>query len=309
MRNGHGLIGTMFWVIVLLLLIPLRLYIYRQDIKRIGLIQARRRVVQGIFILLTVYLGILALLLGFESKLVYHPLSPREHWLPPPGVDHQELKLKTATGDMIHAWWCEQPGAKVTILFSHGNAGNLSNHAWIIPELRKAFPCNVLIYDYPGFGYSTGKPGEAACYASAEAAYAWLVQEKKVPLTQLVFMGQSLGCAMACELASHHDHKALVLLSPFTTIRDLGQELMPIFPVRWLMGHRYDNRSKLQKIDNPLFIGHGTKDEVIPFHHGQKLFDASASKNKKFHAIQGGTHNELSPDYFQAVKQFLNGLN
>ncbi|MBL8824432.1 MAG: alpha/beta hydrolase [Planctomycetia bacterium] len=298
----------MIWWIVFLILAVLRWYIYRQDIKRLGETQARRRVVQGIFILLTVYLGILALLLGFESKLVYHPLSPREYWLPPPGVNHQEVKLKSSTGDEIHAWWCEQANAKFTILFSHGNAGNLSNHAWIIPELRKAFPCNVLIYDYPGFGYSTGKPGEAACYASAEAAYTWLLQEKKVPATQLILMGQSLGCAMACELASHHDHQALVLLSPFTTIRDLGQELMPIFPVRWLMGHRYDNRSKLEKLNKPLLIGHGTADEVIPFHHGQKLFDASASKSKKFHTIKGGTHNEFSPDYFVAVKQFLDEL-
>lgn len=294
----------MIWWLVFLLLVLLRWYIYHHDTKRLGQPKARRRLRASILIMLTIYLGILGLLLGFESSLIYHPVKADERWVPP-RLPFEDLTLKSSDGNTIHAWWCPQPGAAYTILFSHGNAHNLSNHAWIIPAMREQFPCNVLIYDYPGYGKSTGKPSEPGCYASADAAYTWLTETKKVPPDQIILMGQSLGSAMACELAAKHDHRALVLLSPFTTIRDIGQEIMPIFPVKWMMSHHYDNRSKLQNYNKPLLIGHSTGDEVIPFHHGQRLFDAAGSKQKTFHKIEGADHNAHDPGFFQAMKLFV----
>ena len=174
--------------------------------------------------------------------------------------------------------------------------------------MRKQFPCNVLTYDYPGFGKSTGSPGEQSCYASADAAYQWLISIKKIPPEKIILMGQSLGCAMACELSVKKEHRALVLLSPFTTIRDRGQEIMPIFPVKWLMGHLYDNKSKLANYQKPLLIGHSTTDEVIPFHHGQQLFEAAGTKDKTFYKIEGESHNAHPPGFFQAMKEFLGKL-
>ena len=153
-----------------------------------------------------------------------------------------------------------------------------------------------------------GKPSETGCYASAEAAYTWLTETKKIPPEQIILMGQSLGCAMAAELAVKHQHRALVLLSPFTSIRDIGQEIIPIFPVRWLMSHHYDNRTKLQGYQKPLLIGHSSKDEVIPFHQGQDLFKAAGTKDKTFHKIEGAYHNALDPGFFKAMKAFLKKL-
>lgn len=298
----------MFWWLVFFCLCVLRWFIYRADQRRIGLPQARQSLYTSVLIMLTIYLGLLGLLLGFERNLIYHPYSAAQYWSPPKIV-FEDISLTSAHGDVIHAWWCPQRDAKWTILFSHGNAGNLSNHAWIIPAMREAFACNVLIYDYPGFGKSTGKPGETACYASADGAYLWLTETKKIPEDKIILMGQSLGCAMACDLASRKKHRALVLLSPFTTIRNLGQELMPIFPVKWLMGHLYDNKSKLAGYQQPLLIGHSTSDEVVPFHHGQQLFEAAGTKDKTFFTIQRTGHNDQSPAFFQAVKQFLDTLD
>lgn len=256
----------------------------------------------------TVYLGLLALLLGFENKLVYHPLTAAAYWSPPQGIQREELTLKSSTGDDIHAWWCPDSKAHFTILFSHGNAGNLSGHAWVIPEMRSRFPCNVLIYDYPGFGKSTGSPSETGCYAAACTAYSWLRDQKHIPPEKLILMGQSLGCAMACELAKKKDHRALVLLSPFTSIRDVGQEMMPLFPVRWLMQHHYDNRTKLEHYKQPLLVAHSTADEVIPFHHGKELYEAAGTRDKKFIIIQGQGHNDFSIPFFEAMKTFLEKL-
>ena len=297
----------MLWLLLFLSLIVLRGYLYRQDVKRLGQNGARRRLRSSIIIMLTIYLGVLGLLLGFESKLVYHPYSASEYW-EPPRLTFEDLTLPSSTGDSIHAWWCPQKDTNYTILFSHGNAGNLSNHAWIIPSIREKTPCNVLIYDYPGFGKSSGKPGEASCYASADAAYLWLTESKKIPTDKIILMGQSLGCAMTCELSTTRQHRAMILLSPFTTIRDRGQELMPIFPVKWLMGHLYDNRSKVKVYQKPLLIGHSTTDEVIPLHHGQQLFDAAGTKEKTFHTIQGESHNAHPQSFFQAMKLWIDKL-
>lgn len=296
------------WLVILLLVI-LRGYIYRADVKRLGLSGARRRVWISVIIMLVVYFGVLGLVLGFEKNLVYHPDSAAQYWSPPPNLAFEDLTLQSSAGDAIHAWWCPQAEATYTILFSHGNASNLSNHAWIIPAMRQHFPCNVLIYDYPGFGKSTGSPSERGCYASADAAYQWLTTTKKISPEKIILMGQSLGCAMACELATKKEHRALVLLSPFTTIRNIGQEMMPIFPVKWLMGHLYDNKSKLANYQKPLFIGHSTIDEVIPFHHGQQLYDAAGTREKTFYKIEGEKHNVLPTGFFEAMKGFLEKLS
>lgn len=121
-------------------------------------------------------------------------------------------------------------------------------------------------------------------------------------------MGQSLGCSMACELASHHPHRALVLLSPFTSVGDLAQEMFPIFPTRWLMSHRYDNLAKLNQYRQPILIGHATHDSIIPVRHGKRLFDACPSQDKVFHEITTGDHNDLDPGFFAALAQFVDKL-
>lgn len=298
----------MIWWLVICCLIVFRGYIYREDRQRFGQLAALKRLQSSILIMITLYLGFLGLLLGFENRMVYHPSSAAEYWSPPPGLKYEDVTFQNKMGDAIHAWWCPDPQAKWTVLFSHGNAGNLSGHAWIISAIRATAPCNIFIYDYPGYGKSTGKPGEAGCYSAADAAYQWLRDTKKTSPEKLILMGQSLGCAMACHLAVNHEHCATILLSPFTSIRDVGQELMPIFPVRWLMSHRYDNRSKLVNYKKPLLIGHSTSDEVIPFHHGKDLFDAAGTSDKTLHTIQGEGHNSHPPSFFQAMKAFLLSL-
>ncbi|HMO34916.1 MAG TPA: alpha/beta hydrolase [Gemmatales bacterium] len=298
----------MVWLIILLSYVLLRTYLYYREKNLPGGAQAGQRYRRSMVIMITINLALLGVLLALEKKMVYHPSSDKEYWSPPAGLAFEDVFLKSTLGDTIHAWWCAEPHASMTLLFSHGNAGNLSGHAWLIPALRRWYPCNVLIYDYPGFGKSTGTPSEAGCYAAAQAAQNWLTETAHIPTDKLIYLGQSLGCAMACELAVTREHRGLILLSPFTTIRDRGQEILSILPVRWLMSHHYDNKSKLQQYHKPLLIAHGTRDEVIPFHHGKQLFEAAASREKTFITLPNATHKEVPDEFFKAVEQFLSKL-
>ncbi len=298
----------MFWWIIVVLVVVLLLVEHRKRVRTVGPSQARRLMRRCVMRVILIYSIALGLLLMFENKLIYHPSSDREYWQPPPGLKYEDVHFHSSSGDTVHAWWCPQSEATWTILFSHGNAGNLSGHAWIIPALSKHVKANVLIYDYPGYGKSSGKPSEPGCCSAADAAYGWLVSTKKIPDQQIILMGQSLGGALACDLAVKYPHRAIVLLSPFTSIRDIGQELFPIFPVRWLVRHQYDNVSKLKDYHKPLFIGHGDRDEVIPFHHGERLFAVAGSPDKAFHRIPNGTHNSLDSGFFAAMKSFLDKL-
>jgi pimeloyl-ACP methyl ester carboxylesterase len=298
----------MIWIGLLVGWGVLRAVIFRRDVVRQGKPYARRRLLGSTVIMLVLYGAVLTMLLQMENRFIYYPETDRQYWQPPPSLQFKDVQLRSPAGDGIHAWWCPQEGATYTILFSHGNAGNLSGHAWIIPALREKFRANVLIYDYPGYGKSTGTSGEGACYDAGAIAYEWLTKTQQVAPGQIILMGQSLGAAIACELAGRHPHKALVLLSPFTSVGDMAQQLFPIFPAKWFMVHRYDNLSKVKKYEQPLLIGHATNDTVIPFSHGQRLYDACPSPAKRFHEIKQGDHNDLDAAYFEAVGAFLKDL-
>src|SRR5262249_17836965 len=147
-----------------------------------------------------------------ENALLYHPTKPSNVWMnDPDSTDvNEDVWLKSDDGTKLHAWWYPYPSPQWYVLYSHGNGGNLRDRAWSCALWRK-LGAAVLIYDYPGYGQSDGKPSEAGCQAAARAGYDWLRNEKKVPPERLILFGESLGGAMAVELATTRPHHALVL--------------------------------------------------------------------------------------------------
>jgi hypothetical protein len=247
------------------------------------------------------YVVIILLLMALENWMVYHPTPASQDWLrPPAGVMDVELQL--ADGTPIHGWWFPHEGAKGALLYLHGNAGNLSHRRDTVAQMRRVLNENILIIDYPGYGKSGGSPSEAGCYESAEAAYKWLTEEKKVPGERVILFGGSLGSGVAVELASRHKHRALLLLSPFTSLPDVGASIYPWLPVRWLMRNRFDSLSRIASCTRPIFIVHGTADNVVPFHLGQKLFEAVQGP-KQFVRVPGGGHNDGMGDAM--LEQFV----
>jgi uncharacterized protein len=247
-------------------------------------------------------------LLLLENKLLYHPISAAEEWLSPPGNSVQDLKLSTADGTPIHAWWCPPPnGGPVqdVLLYCHGNAGNLSHRGLLVARWQEYLGAAVLIFDYPGFGKSGGKVSEAGCYAAADAACDWLIDHQHVSPQRIQLYGGSLGAAVAVDLAVRRPHRALILVSPFASIPNMAQKQFPWLPARWLVRNRFDNLAKIGKCPASIFIAHGTADRLVPFSQGQQVF-ARARETKQLFVMQGHDHNDPpGPEFYAAVRTFL----
>jgi len=254
------------------------------------------------------YLGLMLLLYLFQSRLVYFPTRTLEGTPGQFGMTFEDVALETSDGVKLHAWFVPAPEGRGTVLFCHGNGGNISHR---LPTLQtfRLMGLNTLIFDYRGYGRSEGSPDEEGTYRDAEAAWTWLVETKKIPPEGIVLFGRSLGGAVAARLAEMHAPAGLVLESTFTSLPDRGAELYWFLPVRLLSRYRYDTRKRLPKITCPVLIVHSPDDEIIPFAHGRRLFEA-ANEPKKFLEIRGG-HNEgfllSGPDYETPLAEFIRG--
>ena len=259
-----------------------------------------------------VYVGVVIVLSAMENWMLYHPIPASEDWIDPfiYNLKVQDVELHMADGTRLHAWWCPIENAtdnhaSGALLYCHGNAGNLSHRAYAISSWQHALHLPVLIFDYPGYGKSAGKPGEKQCYASADAAYDWLTQIKGVPGDQIVIHGGSLGGGVAVDLASRRPYRALVLAKTFTSIPDVGQSIYPWLPVRWVMRNRFDNLAKIGQCRRPVFMAHGTADGLVPFSLAKKLYEA-ANEPKHFSILEGCDHNDaLPPEMFLELRTFL----
>jgi len=250
------------------------------------------------------YVVLLVLLVLLEDRFVYPGDPASASWFPP-GLWVEDVGLHSGDGTPIHAWWCPRRGGRGALLYCHGNAGNLSHRAGLIPRLQ-ALGAPVLIFDYPGYGRSGGKPSEAGCYAAADAAYDWLVQTKKIPPEEVLLVGKSLGGGVATDLAVRRPHRALVLCMTFTDLPSVAARHLPFFPARWLMRNRFDNVGKLAGHRGPVFLAHGTADTMIPAAESERLFAAAAGP-KRYFAMEGVAHGWpfFSDECLDAIRAFL----
>jgi len=253
-----------------------------------------------------IYVGVALVLMLLENWLLFHPAAAKD-WAPPPEpLRAQDIELTTADGTLIHAWWCPPANwepAQGAMIYCHGNAGNLSHRGETALLWQKKTNQAVLLFDYPGYGRSGGKPTEAGCYAAADAAYAWLAE--RVPAENILILGSSLGGGVAVDLACRNPHRALVLLSTFTSIPAMAQRIYFWLPTRLLVRNRFDNLAKIAQCARPVFLAHGAADDLIPLEQGKQLFDA-ASEPKKFFAMPERGHDEyVPPEFFAALRTFL----
>lgn len=253
------------------------------------------------------YAGLTAMLLFLENKLVYHPSSAEQSWTAAPTDEFQDVALTCADGTRMHAWFLPCRDSEEALLYCHGNGGNLSQRGASMLKLRELLQVNVLIIDYPGYGKSEGEPSERGCYQAADAAHAWLVDEKKFLPKNILLYGVSLGGGVVTELASRKEQRALILIKTFTSLPDVAAELywwLPV-PKRVLMRNRFDSLSRIADCPGPIFIAHGTDDELVPFAHGERLYEAARAP-KRFLPLRGDGHNDPLPEvFFVALKEFL----
>jgi fermentation-respiration switch protein FrsA (DUF1100 family) len=249
-------------------------------------------------------------MIGFlERWLVFRPVHHEIEWGNPPSeVRTEDVWLSLLQATRVHAWWCvpeKWSPADGAVLFSHGYSGNLSHCAEGVRRLVTLLGQAVLVYDYPGYGRSTGKPSEAACIASAEAALDFIIREKHVPPERVLLYGGSLGGAMAIDLAARQPYRALLLVSAFTSIPDMARKRYPWFPIGRFIRNRFDNLAKIGRCPGRVFIAHGTADGFVPFSMAEQLFDA-AREPKRFFPMLGHDHRHRpGPDFYNEVQRFL----
>lgn len=230
----------------------------------------------------------------FELSQIYHPWA---EWEAPPselGRPFEDIFITTPDGVKLSAWFFpannDSPRKHNVMLVCHGNGGNIS-HRLQLTRLLLGADVAVLLFDYRGYGRSSGEPGEEGTYVDAQAAYQWLRQRGFVARDIIAF-GESLGGAVAAELALRETLGGLVLQSTFTSIVDVGRELLWWLPVRWLSAIKYDTRAKLPRIKVPVLVMHSRGDSLIRFHHAEENF-AAANEPKLFQETEGDHNDSL----------------
>lgn len=241
---------------------------------------------------IAVYAGLALLLFVFQSKLIYMPWrnvdnTPADFRLP-----FEDLRITTPDGQTLAAWYIPAENAELTVLFCHGNAGNIG-HRLDTLQIFHDLGLNCLIFDYRGYGQSTGRPTEEGTIIDAIACRQWLLDNKGIAPDGIIIFGRSLGGAVAALTAARIPEAppaALVIESSFTSVPDLGARLYPWLPVRLFARYAYNAQKAIQTVNCPVVIIHSPDDEMIPFEMGRRLYD-SAPDPKRFVELKG-THNE-----------------
>ncbi len=261
-------------------------------------------------------LGIVALIYAvfmgfvyfFQDRLVYAPQTGIHSTPKEVDLDFQEVLLTTRDDVNIHGWFVPARDEKGVVLFCHGNAGNISHRLPTLQFLR-SLGMSTFIFDYRGFGKSQGTPTEEGTYLDVRAAWNFLTQERGYSPQDIFIMGRSLGGAVAADLATETRPAGIVLESTFTDIPSLGQDMFPFLLAPDLLARfSYDTRSKLAEFTAPVLIIHSRDDDLIPFRHGQALYDG-AREPKEFLEIQGDhdtAHIKSQEKYLNGLQEFFN---
>jgi fermentation-respiration switch protein FrsA (DUF1100 family) len=256
-----------------------------------------------VVILVGSFLGLSAILTVFQSRLVYFP--ERAIYATPDvlGLSYEVVEFETSDGVKLAGWFVPAEKHRGVVLFCHGNAGNISHRLESIDVFHR-LGLSVFIFDYRGYGKSEGRVSEKGTYLDAEAAWQYVVDERQVDPSEIVIFGRSLGGAVGSWLAQDHTPRALIIESTFTSIPDIAAQLYPFLPVRRLARFRYSAVDYVRRVNCPVLIVHSRDDEMIPFSHGRRLFEA-ANEPKEFLEIRG-THNE---GFITSAKLYGDGLD
>lgn len=272
-------------------------------------VKGPRRALRVLLWLAGAYLAALSILVIGEDRLAFPGWTIRKPWLAPPAKTVVEVeRIAAADGNTIEGWWlpaADGAPEKGAVLYLHGNGQNVSTCGKELRNWRNELQMSVLGIDYPGFGHSTGKPNEQSCYAAAQAALDWIARERKVPARNVVVIGQSMGGAMAIEMASRQRCRLLVTSGAFTSFPDIAQHHYGWLPACYLVRSHFDNLAKMRTMETPVLIAHGTDDRTVPFAHGERLY-AAASGLKRFYPVPGHGHSQPNTDeFYEAVRVFL----
>jgi fermentation-respiration switch protein FrsA (DUF1100 family) len=255
---------------------------------------------------------ILIFLLGyfryFEHRSLYFPTKEIETLPNNIDLSYEDVYLKTDDGMRLNAWLVPAKHSRYTVLFCHGNGGNISHRIEKI-EILNRLGLDVFIFDYRGYGRSSGRPSENGLHKDVRAVYNYLVSERKVSPDSIILYGESLGGAVAIDLARTESVKALITEATFSSTKDVSRTIYPFLPT-FLISSRFDSARKIKDVNIPKLIIHSKNDEIIPFGQSIKLFEVSPEPKK--HLVLIGSHNTCFLDskdlYVSGINDFLKDL-
>lgn len=222
------------------------------------------------------------------------------------GFDYVDVNFETGDGLSLHGWYVYAPDSRGTVLFLHGNAGNISHRLDSIAVFHE-LGLDTFIIDYRGYGQSEGKPSEEGTYRDAEAAWQYLVTQRGEDPARIIMFGRSIGGAVAAWLATRHKAAALIVESSFTSAVEMAAHLYPFMPVRLISRLQYPVADYVARVECPVLIIHSRDDEIIPFAMGKALYEAAPAP-KAFLELAGDHNNGflLSGDrYRDELGQFI----
>ena len=261
-----------------------------------------------IYILITstivIYLILLTLIYINQRKLLYLP-SENNYLDDPINFTYNEFFIEVDKDVKIKSWLIEKDLKKYkTILFLHGNAGNLFNRSYKLNRLNE-LNLNVLIISWRSFSGNLGEPNETNLYGDAKKAVKWL-NDRGVETKNIILYGESLGTGVAVEIGQSNKFNSIILESPYTSMVKAAKIYYPYLPVKFLLKDKYESEKKIKHIKTPILIMHGKKDNIVTFNMGKKLFEI-ANKQKKFIQIEEDDHRLYFNDsLLLEIKNFIN---
>jgi len=267
-----------------------------------------KRLIKSLVMIITISWIILSFMIFVNQKdLIFVPTkkyinTPESYNLP-----YESHILTTKDGERISSWFIPHPNPRSTLLFLHGNGGNISTRLDTI-NIFHQLGLSIFIVDYRGYGNSSGSPSEEGTYVDAETAWLFLRNNKRINSNNIIIYGRSLGGAIAIWLAQKYKASALIVESSFTSIVDMGRHNYPYLPINMLAIIKYPSDKRIPSIDVPKLFIHSMEDDIVPYKFGRKLFEI-AIPPKKFLKINGLHNNGFltSGDiYINGIKDFLN---
>ena len=243
---------------------------------------------------------------NIHNSLIFYPTKDFDSSPDQDGIEHEEVFIDTSDGKNLHGYFFPAPAQNAVIYF-HGNAQNVSSWYVAPVEIQKHIPVNALLIDYRGYGKSTGKPTVEGVIKDALAMYKYLI-DRGFKSEEISLYGRSIGGAIALELANKVQVKSIVVQSSFTSLTDIAKELYPFIPNALINNNSWNSKELIKKINCPIVISHGDKDEIVPISHSYKLYEL-ANEPKKLIILKGASHNDISnyfnKEYFEALREVM----
>ena len=254
--------------------------------------------------LFIVYLAIVTVIYFSQRSLLYLP--GENNYLDEIKLNHKVEKIKIPSDDELTSWYFKKNKNFKTILFFHGNAGSLENRIYKLNDISK-LDLNYLIVAYRGFSGNRGTPTEEGLYKDARAAKYWL-NLNNISDQNIIVYGESLGTAVAIDLAKDHKFAGVILESPFTSMLKLSRKYYAWLPTGILLKDKYETDKKIKKVFSPILVLHGKKDNIVPFEMGEALFKLANNPKYNYFVDNDDHMMDFNDDLINSINKFISSL-